>query len=134
MSTPLVVNAAVALWCALLWAALASFAGVAGERLPRGESLNGRSHCACGRLLRAGENIPILGWLRARGRTRCCAQRLPARYLIAESVSAAVGAAIGWWAGTWMPTSMGVAGAIVAGAAVLTLAVGIGASLRRPTT
>ncbi len=56
-----------------------SFAGVVAHRIPRGESLGGRSRCACGRQLRASENIPFLGYLAARGRAGCC------------------GATIGWW-------------------------------------
>lgn len=38
------------------------------------------SYCACGRALRLYEVIPVLGWIAALGRTRCCGTRIPARY------------------------------------------------------
>jgi leader peptidase (prepilin peptidase)/N-methyltransferase len=65
-------------------AAIASFLCVVAERLPRREPLGGRSRCACGRQLRASENIPILGWLRVGGRARCCNSRIPPSYLLSE--------------------------------------------------
>lgn len=79
-----------------LGACFASFLCVVAERLPSGESLGGRSHCACGRPLRAYENVPLLGWLRVRGRARCCGAPLPARYVLSELVSAVV---VGWLVG-----------------------------------
>jgi prepilin signal peptidase PulO-like enzyme (type II secretory pathway) len=67
-----------------LGAVFASFGCVVSERVPRGESINGRSHCACGRQLTWWENIPLLGYLSCGGVTRCCQVKLPKRYVLAE--------------------------------------------------
>lgn len=64
--------------------ALASFTGVVIERVPKHESIMGRSHCACGRQLKWYENVPVLGWLAIGGKTRCCSTRLPIWYLLFE--------------------------------------------------
>jgi len=64
--------------------AIASFSGVVIERVPRGESITGRSHCACGRKLEWYENIPVFGWLRVGGTTKCCNAKLPIWYLLFE--------------------------------------------------
>ena len=64
--------------------ALASFLGVVIERVPKGESINGRSHCACGRQLKWYENVPVIGWLAIGGKTKCCNTKLPVWYLIFE--------------------------------------------------
>lgn len=65
---------------------LGSFLGVVIERVPKHESINGRSHCACGRPLKWYENVPVIGWLRIGGRTRCCDTKLPVWYLLLEII------------------------------------------------
>ena len=80
---------------AVVWACLASFACVVGERVPRKESINGRSHCVCGRELKPWENIPILGWVRKGGVSTCCNQKIPTRFVVLESVAAIAGALAG---------------------------------------
>lgn len=81
-------------WGALLYGAvIASFVCVAAERLQRGETLGGRSHCVCGRQLVWWENVPVVGWLALRGRARCCGSSIPARYVAAEVGLAAAYAA-----------------------------------------
>lgn len=67
-----------------LGASLASFGAVVVERTKRGESINGRSHCVCGRQLEWWENIPVVGWVSARGVTRCCQQKIPLHYVVTE--------------------------------------------------
>lgn len=69
---------------AALGGSIASFLGVVAERTPRGESLNGRSHCACGRQLKATENIPVLGWLMSGGKAKCCGAEIPKTYFVTE--------------------------------------------------
>lgn len=69
----------------VLGACIASFCCVVAERVPQRRSLGGRSACACGRQLRAYENVPIVGWLALRGRARCCGTRLPAYYVLSEA-------------------------------------------------
>lgn len=73
---------------AVFGAVFGSFAGVVLERIPRRLSINGRSECACGRLLKPWENVPVFGWLVARGRARCCGVTLPVWYLTVELVFA----------------------------------------------
>lgn len=73
-----------ALYGFFLGGVFASFYGVVAERVPKRLSLGGRSNCACGRRLRASENVPILGWLATGGTARCCGASLPRSYLIAE--------------------------------------------------
>lgn len=68
----------------MLGASIASFLGVVVERTKRGESIMGHSHCACGRPLKWYENVPIIGWLRIKGVTPCCKEKLPLSYLISE--------------------------------------------------
>lgn len=70
----------------MLGASLSSFTSVVIERTKRGESINGRSHCVCGRQLKWYENIPIIGWLRIGGVTKCCSTKLPVSYLVGEIV------------------------------------------------
>lgn len=102
----------------LLGGTLASFLGVVLERVPRGESVNGRSRCACGRQLRWNENVPVLGWLIARGATPCCGKRIPPAYLVGELSGAIALGVLAWIAG---PTGIGI-GAVVALSTVTAIA------------
>lgn len=68
----------------LLGASVGSFLGVVIDRVPRREPITGRSHCACGRQLKASENIPVFGWLRTGGKAKCCGSQIPAWYLWLE--------------------------------------------------
>jgi prepilin signal peptidase PulO-like enzyme (type II secretory pathway) len=81
--------------CALLAAMLASFGAVLAERIPRGESIRGRSHCVCGEQLKPRHLIPILSWLATSGRARCCDTAIPTRYVLSEVAMAVLGAVIG---------------------------------------
>ena len=83
-----------AVYGALMGAALASYGCVIAERVPRGETLGGRSHCVCGRQLRAVELVPVLGWLACRGCARCCGARLPIGYLVAELLAGVLGGTV----------------------------------------
>ncbi|HEU5302301.1 MAG TPA: prepilin peptidase [Acidimicrobiia bacterium] len=77
-----------------LGASLGSFLGVVADRVPRGESLGGRSHCACGQPILARDNVPIVGYVARRGRARCCGARIPLRFLGFEVAGAAIGLAV----------------------------------------
>jgi prepilin signal peptidase PulO-like enzyme (type II secretory pathway) len=79
-------TAFVCVMAAMMGASVASFLCVVAERVPRGETIGGRSHCVCGRQLSAGENVPVFGWLALGGRSRCCKSRIPAFYVLAEAV------------------------------------------------
>lgn len=78
----------------MLGASIASFMGVVVERVPKKESILGYSHCACDRPLKPYENIPVFGWLRVAGKTKCCNSRIPAWYFISELVTGLVFAGV----------------------------------------
>ena len=68
----------------MLGGSIASFLGVVIERGKTKEPITGRSHCACGRQLKWYENVPVFGWLRIGGKTKCCNVKLPVWYLLFE--------------------------------------------------
>jgi leader peptidase (prepilin peptidase)/N-methyltransferase len=80
------VGAAIIL-AALAGLMLGSFVTVVGHRLPRGESVvGGRSRCTtCGARIPAYDNVPVLSWLLLRGESRCCGDRISARYPLTEA-------------------------------------------------
>ena len=76
-----------AFWAVLAFvfgSVIASFLGVVGERVPRHETLGGRSHCVCGAPLDGAANLPIVGWLACGGKARCCGSPIPVRYVLTE--------------------------------------------------
>lgn len=72
-----------------------SFVTVVGYRVPRGESIVGpRSRCtSCGRQIAAYDNVPVFSWVVLRGRSRCCGERISARYPLTELALGALYAA-----------------------------------------
>lgn len=72
------------LWWFTIGAVVGSFIGVVVERVPEGRSIQGRSMCACGRQLRAWENVPVVAWVALRGRARCCGSEIPGWYTALE--------------------------------------------------
>ncbi len=75
-----------ALWLGMIGACVGSFLNVLAYRLPRGMSVVWRpSHCPhCQQPVRAQDNLPVVGWLRLRGRCRDCQAPIPPRYAIVE--------------------------------------------------
>ena len=73
-------------------ACVGSFLNVVVWRLPRGESIvSPPSHCPkCGKNLKWYDNLPVLGWLKLRGKCRFCGQPISARYPIVEAVTGAL--------------------------------------------
>ena len=56
-----------------------------------------RSRCpSCGHQIAWHENLPLLGWLRLKGRCSACASRISARYPLLEMSTALTFAAVGW--------------------------------------
>jgi len=56
-----------------------------------------RSRCpACGSLIRAHHNIPVLSWLLLRGRCANCRARISIRYPVIELLSGALSAIVAW--------------------------------------
>lgn len=77
--------------------AVGSFLNVCIVRLPRHESLGGRSRCPkCGRTIRAWENVPILSWLALRGRCAGCGEPISVLYPLVEATTALVFAGAAW--------------------------------------
>ncbi|HEX2878848.1 MAG TPA: prepilin peptidase [Polyangiaceae bacterium] len=66
--------------------ALGSFLNVVIYRVPRGISVSRPpSSCpACGKRIRAWDNIPVLGWVLLRGKARCCGVPIAPRYPLVE--------------------------------------------------
>lgn len=65
------------------------------------------SRCpACGHGIRWHENIPLLGWLRLRGRCSACGTRIAARYPLVEAATAALFAAVAWRFGAQPVTAL----------------------------
>jgi leader peptidase (prepilin peptidase)/N-methyltransferase len=71
---------------------LGSFVTVVGYRVPRGESIvTGRSRCTtCEAQIAAYDNVPVFSWVLLRGRSRCCGERISARYPLTEVTLAAL--------------------------------------------
>lgn len=70
---------------------MGSFGNVVMDRLPKEESLGGRSHCdACGKTLSPLELIPVLSWVTLRGRCSTCKKPISAEYTIIEAITGAL--------------------------------------------
>ncbi len=82
----------------LLGAVVGSFLNVCIHRMPRGESLvRPGSHCPhCGAAIRWNQNIPIVSWLRLRGRCGSCAAPISPRYVAVEALTGLCFALL-WW-------------------------------------
>lgn len=67
--------------------AVGSFLNVCIDRLPRGQSLlHPRSHCpACKTPLATRDLVPVLSYLRLRGKCRYCSAPIPKRVLFVEA-------------------------------------------------
>ena len=65
---------------------IGSFLTVVASRVPEGRSIVGpRSQCpGCGTQIAARDNIPVVSWLMLRGRSRCCGEKISARYPLTE--------------------------------------------------
>lgn len=78
-------------------ALIGSFLNVVILRLPRGESLGGRSHCLyCGHTLKFWDLFPVLSFIFLRGRCRYCQKRISPRYFIIEFLTGLLFAASFW--------------------------------------
>ncbi len=78
---------AIAFWAFGVGASIGSFLNVVAWRLPRGKSINGRSHCPyCDNAIPARDNLPVIGWILLRGRCRFCHLPIASRYPIVEAI------------------------------------------------
>jgi|SRR3989344_116670 len=70
---------------------IGSFLNVLIDRLPKEESINGRSHCDfCGKKIAWHDLIPVLSFFVLRGKTRCCHKKLSFQYPAVEFVTGLV--------------------------------------------
>lgn len=84
---PRLVDCLVVAWLFWVGSAIGSFLNVVAWRMPRGQSINGFSHCPrCNKRLSAQENWPVFGWIALRGRCRTCRLPISPRYPIVELV------------------------------------------------
>lgn len=91
----------------VLGAVIGSFLNVCIHRLPRGESLvRPRSRCpACGALIRAFDNVPLLSFLWLRGRCRDCRAAISIRYPAVELLNG-LGYVLLWRRFGWTPDAL----------------------------
>ena len=84
---------AFALAWGLIWG---SFLNVVIYRVPREMSVvRPASHCpACGKPVRAWDNVPVFGYLLLGGRARCCKVKLSPRYPLVEAMGGVLSIAI----------------------------------------
>ena len=70
-------------------ACVGSFLNVVVWRVPRGESvISPPSKCPkCGKPLKWYDNVPVIGWIKLRGKCRFCGQPISARYPIVEATT-----------------------------------------------
>ena len=85
----------------LLGLVVGSFANVCIHRLPLGLSVvHPPSRCpACGTLIKAYDNLPVLGWLLLRGRCRACRAPISWRYPAVEAANGLLWLALAHWHG-----------------------------------
>jgi leader peptidase (prepilin peptidase)/N-methyltransferase len=88
----LFIDALIVLWLLVIGGSVGSFLNVVVYRLPRELSLvYPRSHCpTCGTPILARDNIPVVGWLKLRGRCRACRNPISGRYPLIEFTTAVV--------------------------------------------
>jgi leader peptidase (prepilin peptidase)/N-methyltransferase len=72
--------------CGVVGLCIGSFLNVVVHRVPRKESvIRPRSHCpSCGIVLANRDNVPVVSWLRLRGRCRSCEGAISIRYPLVE--------------------------------------------------
>jgi leader peptidase (prepilin peptidase)/N-methyltransferase len=77
----------------LIWG---SFLNVVIYRVPRGLSVvrPGSACPACGKPIRAWDNIPVFGYLLLRGKARCCGVKLSPRYPLVELIGGVLALAV----------------------------------------
>ena len=93
------------IWLFVLGAVLGSFLNVCVYRIPQHERLIDQlrglvspgSHCPrCKAPIRKTDNIPIIGWLRLKGRCRNCRGRISFRYPLIELLNGLLFVVVYW--------------------------------------
>lgn len=87
------------IWVGVLGLILGSFANVLIARIPKGESIGGRSHCmTCGRTLQARDLVPVISFLLLKAKCRTCGENISWRYPLIELLTAALFILAAWMA------------------------------------
>ncbi|MBZ5740033.1 prepilin peptidase [Nocardioides mangrovi] len=104
----------------VLGLATGSFLNVVVHRVPAGVSVvRPPSSCpACGHVVRARDNVPVLSWLALGGRCRDCRAAIPVRYPLVEAGTAALFAIVTVRVGQTQGPTVLVASLLVAAACV----------------
>ncbi|MFA6533435.1 MAG: prepilin peptidase [Patescibacteria group bacterium] len=72
-------------------ASIGSFLNVLIDRLPKEESINGRSHCDfCGKKIAWYDLFPVISFFVLKGKTRCCKKKLSWQYPLIEFITGLV--------------------------------------------
>ena len=94
---PRCVDVLIASWLFFVGSSIGSFLNVVAWRMPRGVSVNGRSHCPwCDQRLSWKDNWPVFGWLALAGRCRTCRMPISPRYPIVELAVGLTILFVGW--------------------------------------
>lgn len=84
-------SATIAAWFVALGASIGSFLNVVAYRLPIGRTVGGHSGCPyCGSAIARGDNVPVLAWLKLRGRCRTCRLPISPQYPLVEFLVAMI--------------------------------------------
>jgi len=94
------VESVVFLFVVLMGLAIGSFLNVVIYRIPRGESLMGRSQCpGCSAQIIAIDNIPVFSWLVLGAKCRRCREPISIQYPVVELSTAILFSAVYWFFG-----------------------------------
>lgn len=75
----------VAVWFVAVGASIGSFLNVVAYRLPLGRNIGGHSSCPyCRTPIDGTDNVPVLAWVKLRGRCRACRLPISAQYPLVE--------------------------------------------------
>ena len=78
-------SATIGAWFFAVGASIGSFLNVVAYRLPIGRTVGGHSGCPyCCSPIARGDNVPVLAWLKLRGRCRTCRLPISAQYPLVE--------------------------------------------------
>ena len=78
-------NATIGMWFVAVGASVGSFLNVVAYRLPLGRHVGGHSACPfCQTQIRSSDNIPVLAWIKLRGRCRACRLPISIQYPVVE--------------------------------------------------
>jgi len=84
-------SATMGAWFVAVGASIGSFLNVVAYRLPIGRTVGGHSGCPyCCSAIARGDNVPVLAWLKLRGRCRTCRLPISAQYPLVEFLVAMI--------------------------------------------